>query len=504
MSEMRPPDEPTGPPVYGEPAAGGPDATYTHAETLGTEPRKSRRGLVIGSAAAVLAVVAGAAVWATTTLSGGGRQPDEVVPKSTFAYIKVDLDPAANQKLAARSYFSKFPDLKDKVGSETDDVFDNLLAEVIKDEDLDYRTDVQPWFDKRAALAVFSDGGTTHVVGALRSKDDAKAKASLDKAVAEAKADGEEDMAYRLTKGYAILGDTKGVEAAVRLAETESLHDNEVYRNDLDRLDGDQVAVAWADVAKSFDAVTEGAGIAFVPQALASQAKGSVVAGLHLENDVAEVQGLIVGGDPKTFDRPGGQELLTGLPANTAAALSVNGFGTALGQATAGLPLDEMLGSFLEGSGVSVSGDLLPLLMKQTVAAVAPFAGFEDLQAGLVSQVDDPAKAQASAAKIQAALNVLGIPATAQVEGDRFVLAMPEQYGAELAKGGGGLGSTPRFTKAMGDLDGVTDALYLDVSQLAKAVPYVFGGAPEGMSFGAVSGARDGNGFFRLRLVVTG
>lgn len=491
MSEM--------PPREGD---GQPDGAYAPAETLGEEPRKSKRGLVIGSAAAVLAVVAGAAVYATTTLSGGGRQPDEVVPKTTFAYVKLDLDPAANQKLAAREFFRKFPDVKDKVGDDADAVFDDLLAEVIDDEDIDYKTDVQPWFDKRAALATFLDGSTTHVVGALRSKDDAKAKVSLDKAVAEAKADGEEDMAYRLHKGYAILGDTKGVEAAVRLTANESLHDNEQYRDDVDRLDGDQVVVGWADVEKSFDAIADASNLTFVPQELASQAKGRIVAGLHLEGDMAEVQGLLLGGDPKTFDRPGGQELLTGLPANTAAALSVNGFGKTVGEATAGLPLDDLLGSFLEGSGLSVNEDLLPLLMKQTVAAVSPFAGFEDLQAGLVSKVDDPTKAAASAEKIQGILGMLGIPATARVEGDTFVLAMPEQYGAELAKGGGGLGSAPAFTKAMGDLGGVTDAFYLDVSAMAKAVPIVFGGAPPKTSFGAVSGAKDGEGFFRLRLVV--
>jgi hypothetical protein len=35
-------------------------------------------------------------------LSGGGAQPDAFVPSSAFAFAKVDLDPAAGQKLAAR------------------------------------------------------------------------------------------------------------------------------------------------------------------------------------------------------------------------------------------------------------------------------------------------------------------------------------------------------------------------------------------------------------------
>src|SRR3712207_6354108 len=77
---------------------------------------RSRRGLVIGVGTTVLALVAGAAVYATTTLSGGGRQPDELVPRSAVAFLKVDLDPAARQKLAAREFFAHFPALKSATG----------------------------------------------------------------------------------------------------------------------------------------------------------------------------------------------------------------------------------------------------------------------------------------------------------------------------------------------------------------------------------------------------
>ena len=459
------------------------------AETIGVEPRTSRRGVVIGSAATVLAVAAGAAVWATTTLSGGGMQPDEVVPKTTFAYVKIDLDPAANQKLAARSFFSRFPDLKDEVSGETDDIFDNLLGEVISDESLDYRTDILPWFDKRVGVAAFKEGTETHIVAALRSKDDARAKTSLDKA----------DVSYRLVHGYAIVGEPDGVAAAVQLAGKESLSDNATFRDDVERLDGDQIAVAWADVAQAFHAFTAEADVPLVPPAVAAQAKGRVIAGLHLSGDSAEVEGRFIDGDPTLFDVPAGQELLTGLPANTIGAVSVNGFGRTLGQATAGLPLDQFIAEYVGDLGLSVKNDVLPLLGNKTAIAVAPFQGLEDLQAGLVAKIEDPAKATAAAAKLQAAARAFGIPATSKVQGDTFVIAMPDGYATELAKGNGGLGAKPGFTKAMGNLDDVTQALYVDVTAAAKSFGWT--DVPNGLSFGAVSGEENGEGFFRLRLV---
>ena len=348
MSEMPPPTEP--------------------ADTISVEPRKSGRGVVIGVSATVLAVVAGAAVWATTTLSGGGRQPDEVVPKTTFAYLKLDLDPAAGQKLAARSFFSKFPSLKDTVGNDSDDVFDDLLAEVIDDETLDYRTDIQPWFDKRAAVAAFSEGTKTHVVAALRSKDDGQAKAALDKALAKARASGDDGPAYLLTKGYAIIGDQPSVAAAVQLTENESLHDNTTYRDDVGKLTGDQVATGWTDVSKAFGSVKDQFGVGeMIPAVLLNQIKGRVVAGLHLSGDVAEIEGLFLGSDLPANATAGAKlDLLTGLPSNTAAAFAVNGLGKVVTDQAEGLPIDEFLGDYLQASGLTLSGDLLPLLMNET------------------------------------------------------------------------------------------------------------------------------------------
>ena len=191
------PDEPTARFPVSDEMPGAHAVGYPQGETLESAPTGgSRRGLVIGSVAAVLAVLAGAAVYATTVLSGGGRQPDELVPRSTFAYAKVDLDPAAGQKLAARSFFEKFPKLKGKTGTGDENTFEKVLEDLISDGDIDYKTDVQPWFDRRAAVAAFpAPGDTVVTVSVLRSKDDAKARVSLDKIARTSKSNGDDNSA---------------------------------------------------------------------------------------------------------------------------------------------------------------------------------------------------------------------------------------------------------------------------------------------------------------------
>jgi hypothetical protein len=90
-------------------------------------------------------------------------------------------------------------------------VFDAMIEQMFSSEDspLDYATDIKPWFDKRAAVAGFTDrDGKPTVVGIIRSKDDGKAKAALDKA--KGKPDGG-DFAYRIEKGYVLLADTQAI-----------------------------------------------------------------------------------------------------------------------------------------------------------------------------------------------------------------------------------------------------------------------------------------------------
>lgn len=489
---------------YPPPAAPyDPNQPYDPHQPYGTtevvEPPKSKRGLVIGGLAAVLAVVAGAAVWATTTLSGGGRQPDEVVPKSTFAYVKVDLDPAANQKLAARAFFEKIPQVRDKISDE-DSVFEDLVADLVSDEEIDYNKDIKPWFDKRLAVAVFpSSGKEPHIVVALRSKDDGKARAALDRELAEDRADGD-DVEYRINKGYALIGDKASVDEAVKQTAEESMADNATYQADIARLEGDQVVTSWADAGQVFDAIMAAFPFGAIPGGTAEQIDGRFVAGLHMTNDYAEVQGYLLGAPPQTVTPGGEHTLLAGLPADTIAAISGFGGPDNLKANPESLEmLDAMLSLYLQGSGLTFTGDILPLIGEQMVVAAGGFS-LADIRAGILSKVENPAKAKASGQKILSLLQVFGgPPVKSAVKGDTFVLATPGRYADQLLAGGGGLTRTPKFEKATGDIAGATFIAYVDL-------PAVLAGAgatdPTGLtSAGLVVGFKGNEGYFRVRVV---
>jgi hypothetical protein len=443
-------------------------------------PRR-RRGLAIGAGAAVLAVVAAAAVYATTALSGGGRQPDELVPATAFAYLKVDLDPAAGQKLAARSFLGKLPK-----GDSLGDLITSLLP-----GGLDYERDVEPWFGKRAGVAAFPGAGdAVRVVAVLRSKDDGEARKSLDRVAAR------EGVAYRITDGYAVVGERAAVDEAV--AATESIAENATYAADVARLSGAQVAVGWADLGRAYGVVTEAFPLAGMLPGTGAQ--GRTVFGVHLTRDYAEMRGLTIGapraGAPPAVDHA----VLRGLPADTALAASFGGAGELLGKD--GAWLQDLVAPYLVGSGLTVADDLLPLLGGQTAFAMGPFRGLSDLQAGVVTRVRDAGKARATAERVSDIAGVLGMPVKAEVAGGTFVLATPESYATHLTKGGGALGRSTRFTTAMGDLTGASFALYADVREVQKAAAFFLGLPVTGLSAaGLVAGMRDGESFYRLRLV---
>jgi hypothetical protein len=489
-----------------EPTPGTPaDDTLAYGVPAGTAPRRGRQGLLIGAGAAVLAVLAGVAVYATTALSGGGRQPDEVVPRATFAYLKVDLDPAANQKLAARSFFGKFPKLKSG-SNDTDSVFDGLLEQAFDGGgDISFATDIKPWFDRRAAVAAFPGSTGTAVVAVFRSKDDAKARAALERLATKARISRGDVPAYAIDKGYVLVSNKQAaVDDAVRLSAQASLRDNATYRGDVARLAGDQVVTGWADVAQAFRA-----GVAALPFSgvetarLAGLAKGRVVAGLHLANDYVEVQGRTIGAGAKQVPKTAEPKLLERLPSSTLAAASFQDLGGTLKTALAGAgglgaanPLG-LIDLFLGESGITFENDVLPLFGQETVLALgAPFAGLDSARIGLVSTVD-PSTAAAAKTKVTQALAQLGVPVSAELKDGTLYLGTGD-YEAELAKGGS-LGSAPAFTKAMGDLGAVSFAIYVDVRALLGA-----DASPETKplrSVGVVGGVQGGEQFFRARLV---
>src|SRR5262245_38106079 len=95
--------------------------------------RRRSRVRIVGALTAL--ALAGGAVWAWQAFMEQGPQPAEALPASTLAYVAVDFDPTAGQKLAASSFLRKFPSLEKSVGvgdagDLRKDAFDELKSDI--------------------------------------------------------------------------------------------------------------------------------------------------------------------------------------------------------------------------------------------------------------------------------------------------------------------------------------------------------------------------------------
>src|SRR4051812_33066931 len=215
--------------------------------------------------ATVLAVViaGGGAVVTYRTLSGGGPQPEKYAPASTFAFAKLDLDPAAGEKISAYRFLKKFPsDFTDKLTS-ADDIKDALLGEVLPDS-ANYETDIKPWLGDRVGVAGFLDSADKpHAVAILAVKDHDKAKTELDHlSHLAAGEDSSEQLSFHIPFGYVLEDDyailatsQKTAQLAVDLSADGDLTTNSTYAADVDSLGGGQIVTAWADLDAAKDAL---------------------------------------------------------------------------------------------------------------------------------------------------------------------------------------------------------------------------------------------------------
>ncbi len=474
------------------------------------EPPRRRRGVLIGAGSAFVVLVAGAGVYVTAKLAGGGLQPEALAPRSTFAFVRVDRDPAAGQKIAIKQFADHFPSAPK---SEAEDLFGEFVTEALQaqEEKLDYEADVKPWLGKRVGIAGFTMDREPKAIGIIQTDDESKARVSLDKIAGQMGG----DFAYRLTKGYAVIGENQAVvDYAVAEAEKSALADYEQFDADVDRLTGDQVVVAWADLkgvmeAAGSAAAAAGAGL---PGLLTSQVAGRAVLGAHAASDYVEIEGLVL-------DLPAAQKttnakpvLLENLPKDTRFALSVNNLGATIDDTLAGLgPLgvESYLAELERETGISVKEDLIPLLGSQTVLAwesLPFFSEIQDMQVGLISKVADAARADATGQKVEAVLRQAGVPADTAVKDGVFYFGLGQGYLAKLQKPGD-LGEQETFRKAMGDLgDEVSAALYVDIAGMVDSIGPGFmeddGDLKALRAFGAWSGNQGDTSYFRARLAV--
>jgi uncharacterized protein DUF3352 len=444
-------------------------------------PRRAAPWWLVGGAVVlVLALVVGV-TYAVRTLSGGGTQPEEALPSGAFAFAKLDLDPAAGQKIDAVRFLRKFPALREKIGKDAD--LRKVLFEAVRDQaglqDVDYTRNVAPWLGHRAALAAYppaKQGDGPRVVVALQVRDQGTARDGLARIT---RAYGAAAPGFAVGGGYALLAPTQpAADRAAKDAATAPLAAARDFGADMDRL-ADGVAAAWVDMGRAAQALGRlgalgGLGLFGSVDGLAT-AGGSGRASFVLRfdgGDALEVTGTVSGSRavvPVSHRVTG----LGELPGSSLVALGLadgEKLAPALFASLRGAPggedgFDEAVAGLETQLGIDLPQDLAVLLGSNLVAALDAGSPGGELELG-ARAATDPAAARSVLDKLEAAAGQ-EFPIVRRQTADGVIVASTEAQADRLA-GRGHLGEKAAFRKALPDLGSASFALWVDVRGLAK------------------------------------
>ncbi len=492
--------------------------TTTPADLLGpAEPVRRTPGRASNALAAVVAagavLVGGSGVAVAFAYSGGGLQPEDVLPASAVAYADLDLDPSARQKEQLLSLAERFPSLKTSATT-LDGLRTDLLEQVLVDEDLS--ADDLDWVGDRLGVAAVPAKGTVAPLAAVAFTDRAKAESFL---TAEAEKDDAFHFAFSELGDYVLIGGTQQ-QADAAIDPADVLGDLPAFRDALARLDGGQVVTVWTDIGRVWAALPAG------DRASAAQSyglpdgvtpSGQVVAGLHAVDAGLELAGrtvdLVTG--PGGAQVTGAEKLVEGLPSSTVAAAGFAGlgprvaeqldalssaFGPGVGAGDGTDGTDGTDGSgILDGFGLSLPDDLVTLLGDRTVVAA-----FDDQGVAARSRTPDPA----AAARIVRTLltNLTGTDSSELVATLSDGIAAgttPEAVDAVSGSGGpAALGRSKVFRRAVPEAADSSVVLFVDVAKALAAAGEDFGSPPKDLqALEAVGFSADATSF-RLRVTL--
>ncbi|NHC12962.1 hypothetical protein G9H71_04120 [Motilibacter sp. E257] len=546
------PDQPHGRPDYLEhttwAAAGAEGADGSDG---GRPAGRGKRAALIGGTVAAVLAASGAAV-AYGALSGGGAQPEDVLPGSALAFAKVDLDPPAGQKVAALRLSRKLPGLSE--GAESGSLKDTLVRPLLEEagDGWSYDEDVRPWLGDRAAVALYAgDGGgagaapeplatggpytpvpdgeippgaaeeASGIPGmpfrfavALAYTDEDAARAALDRAELDS---GDGSFAYTLHDGFAILSDSQQtVDDLIAEGEDSPLSEDDALSGDLDALEGDQVAVAWADLGglnetfrsmfagvEGMDGAAVGSFTPFGLGGLGADASGRVAMGLHVDEDYLEVQAK---GRELSADASGGAYastptgLLDEATSGSIAALALTGLGDYAATLFEAYP--EEVREQAAQIGIEDGDDLRALLGTDTAVALGddPASPVEGLGLTVRTRSEDPARGEQVLRRLLDAAQA-GADVEVQREGDGLRLTLGK------AGASGQVRDSDAFRRAVPDAEGQGFVLFVDLAK-AFSVAEAQGGdaaeleewkALEGLGISATGGPESSA---RIRLTV--
>jgi hypothetical protein len=453
-------------PVGFDPGYGSADVPPAPAED-GIRTRRIRRRIAVGATVAGAVVIGGAGYAVAAYLSGGGAQPEEVLPADTLAFVKLDLDPAMGQKTAVAALMEKFPALGDGPDDIRQDLVDGLLE--FGDTELSYAEDVDPWLGDRMAVAVVRDEASEpgFAVVFVLAVDDQQAMGDTLRTLGD-----DIGFSYAVRDDFLLLAEHQ--ETADRLAAEESrLAENDQYVGDRAALDGDQIAVAWADlsaVQQLLGQVSDGDATLGLDESV-GQLNGRVVFGLHAEDDALELVGMdFTVSDAGPGPRPTEPtRLVQDLPEDTLFAVSASGVGDMMVDRWDELEATGMVAPFQEMfPDLELPDDLRTVFGSDLLVAMR--GDLEAPQVGLRAVTDDPERAIDILERLNDAFELHVPIAHANVD-DGYALATDTATASALAGNDPGLGDSAAFRAAVPAADEATMVAYADLPALLDQFP---------------------------------
>lgn len=500
-----------------------PTSTPEPLDFLGEEHRSSessvraargrRLGVVAGGALAAVAV-AGAGAWGVAQLLGGGTSPAGAVPADALAYVALDLDPSAGQKLEALKTLRKFPALRDDLGLGSADDLRSWLFDVVRDDTpcagVSFADDVEPWLGDRVAVSVVpgDDEPVPFVVLQVTDQDAARAGVSALESCADRGSTDGSGVAF--TGDYMVVAETDAQATGVVADVADgSLADDADYQRWVGEAGGAGILTGYvapdgpAALADAFAASTgpsghgldlgatpfgRGPDLSMMSEQLEDFGGAAMVvrfADSSLELEVAstrlgspEATGAAAQGDGGLAELPASTAVGLGLAvSDTAAQDLLDGIQSGLDDlpGQGGVGVDSMLAQLESASGLTFPDDLQALLGDGVAVAVDSSLDLGSLHGGADGAAPD-------LTSLPAGIRISGDPATimpvldrmrAQVgpfadlvvteAGDHAVaIGLDPDYTATLA-GDGGLGDVDAFAAALPDLSASAGGLFVNL-----------------------------------------
>ena len=279
--------------------------------------------IIVGGVTLVIATVA----VSFALLSGGGNQPEDVLPRDTVAMAKIDLNPRIGQRINLVRFLSKFPKTIENFNEE--DPVGSILEQSEITSGLDWE-ELKPWIGNRYAVALVESSGNLNPVLAISIKDESEMKYFFTK--------NYPDLSFAVILDYLLIAEDESVLKVITSAPTH-LSDNEDYKSDMVTLGGDQIASVWVNL-KPITKIADSSIREFlynqgIEQNLSvlQNTNGRIAIGMHFTPDTFVTDLITVDLNEKEVkieEQSNSLELLGELPSDLLGVLSIDGIGKAL------------------------------------------------------------------------------------------------------------------------------------------------------------------------------